>query len=178
MQVRVYELSQLSLKFERHFDAEIVDFQACFSQTCSSDSNHPVGNCIASMMILSEEFGLSSCGCVAQILSEDYSKVAFLGADRTVQLHARYGAHFRTRVPCFGRDLAYAPESADLLIAGSAPEIYRSIPACPVNPTSLPISSQQTSSSTQGNHRCHVAVIVDAPNVSKLHLPPAFLYTD
>ena len=28
LQVRVYELSQLSLKFERHFDAEIVEFQA------------------------------------------------------------------------------------------------------------------------------------------------------
>lgn len=27
MQVRVYELGQLALKFERHFDAEIVDFQ-------------------------------------------------------------------------------------------------------------------------------------------------------
>ena len=27
VQVRVYELGQLSLKFERHFDAEIVDFQ-------------------------------------------------------------------------------------------------------------------------------------------------------
>ena len=26
--VRVYELGQLSLKFERHFDAEVVDFQA------------------------------------------------------------------------------------------------------------------------------------------------------
>ena len=28
VQVRVYELDQLSMKFERHFDAEIVDFQA------------------------------------------------------------------------------------------------------------------------------------------------------
>ena len=27
VQVRVYELGQLSLKFERHFDAEIIDFQ-------------------------------------------------------------------------------------------------------------------------------------------------------
>jgi ribosome biogenesis protein ENP2 len=62
-----------------------------------------------------------------QILSEDYSKAAFLCADRSVHLHARYGGHFRTRVPCFGRDLAYAPESADLLIAGSAPEIHRSV---------------------------------------------------
>ena len=25
--MRVYELSQLSMKFERHFDAEIIDFQ-------------------------------------------------------------------------------------------------------------------------------------------------------
>lgn len=28
LQVRVFELSQLSLKFERHFDAEIVEYQA------------------------------------------------------------------------------------------------------------------------------------------------------
>lgn len=27
VQVRVFELGQLSLKFERHLDAEIVDFQ-------------------------------------------------------------------------------------------------------------------------------------------------------
>lgn len=26
-QVRVYDLSQLSMKFERHLDAEVVDFQ-------------------------------------------------------------------------------------------------------------------------------------------------------
>ncbi len=33
--LRVYELSQLSMKFERHFDAEIVDFQVLFFVTCS-----------------------------------------------------------------------------------------------------------------------------------------------
>ena len=42
-----------------------------------------------------------------------------------MHLHARYGAHFHTRVPRFGRDLAYAPETADLLIAASSSEIYR-----------------------------------------------------
>ncbi|CAK0744566.1 hypothetical protein CVIRNUC_001558 [Coccomyxa viridis] len=84
--VRVYELGQMSLKFERHFDAEIIDFQ---------------------------------------ILTEDYSKAAFLCGDRSVQLHARYGTHFSTRIPRFGRDLAYDQDSADLLIAASAPEIYR-----------------------------------------------------
>ena len=30
--MRVYELSQLSMKFERHFDAEIVDFQVCAAE--------------------------------------------------------------------------------------------------------------------------------------------------
>ena len=84
--VRVYELSQLSMKFERHFDAEVVDFQ---------------------------------------ILSEDYSKCAFLCADRSVQLHARYGAHHKVRVPRAGRDLAYSPRTADLVVAASAPELYR-----------------------------------------------------
>ena len=29
--LRVYELSQLSMKFERRFDAEIIDFQVCDS---------------------------------------------------------------------------------------------------------------------------------------------------
>lgn len=28
-QVKVYDLAQLSLKFDRHMDAEIVDFQVC-----------------------------------------------------------------------------------------------------------------------------------------------------
>ena len=84
--VRVYELSQLSMKFERHFDAEVVDFQ---------------------------------------ILSEDYSKCAFLCADRSVQLHARYGAHHKVRVPRAGRDLAFSPRTADLVVAASAPELYR-----------------------------------------------------
>lgn len=82
----MYELSQLSMKFERHFDAEVVDFQ---------------------------------------VLSEDYSKCAFLCADRSVQLHARYGAHHRVRVPRAGRDLAYSHRTADLVVAASAPELYR-----------------------------------------------------
>ena len=74
------------MKFERHFDAEVVDFQ---------------------------------------VLSDDWSKCAFLCADRSVQLHARYGAHHRVRVPRAGRDLAYSPRTADLVVAASAPELYR-----------------------------------------------------
>ena len=84
--VRVYDLSQLSMKFERHLDSEIVDFQ---------------------------------------ILSEDYSKAVFLCADRSLNFHAKFGAYYKMRVPKFGRDLAYCPFTAELLVASSAPEIYR-----------------------------------------------------
>ena len=51
-QVKVYDLSQLSMKFERHLDSEVVDFD---------------------------------------ILSDDYSKMAFLCADRSVVFHAKFG---------------------------------------------------------------------------------------
>ncbi|KAI8105935.1 hypothetical protein M9434_000514 [Picochlorum sp. BPE23] len=84
--VRVYDLSQLSMKFERYLDSEIVDFQ---------------------------------------ILSEDYSKAVFLCADRSLHFHAKFGAYYRVRVPRFGRDLAYSASSAELLVTGSAPEVYR-----------------------------------------------------
>jgi len=84
--VRVYDLSQLSMKFERYLDAEIVDFQ---------------------------------------ILSDDYAKAVFLCADRTLHFHAKFGAYYQVRVPRFGRDLAYSKTSADLLVSGSAPEVYR-----------------------------------------------------
>ena len=39
--------------------------------------------------------------------------------------HARFGAYYKTRVPKFGRDLAYCPFSAELLVAASAPEVRR-----------------------------------------------------
>ena len=84
--VRVYDVSQLSMKFERHLDAEIVDFQ---------------------------------------ILSEDYSKAVFLCADRTLNFHARFGGYYKLRVPKHGRDLAFCPSTAELLVAASAPEVYR-----------------------------------------------------
>ncbi|KAI3925811.1 hypothetical protein MKX01_003370 [Papaver californicum] len=85
-QVKVYELREMALKFERHLISEIVDFE---------------------------------------ILSDDYSKMAFLCADRSINLHAKYGSHFSLRVPRMGRDLAYDPWSCDLLCAASSPELYR-----------------------------------------------------
>ena len=43
----------------------------------------------------------------------------------SISLHAKFGAYYRTRVPKAGRDLAYCPFSAELLVAASAPEVYR-----------------------------------------------------
>nr|GMC90348.1 nucleolar protein 10 [Ipomoea batatas] len=59
-QVKVYELRELSMKFERHLISEIVNFQ---------------------------------------VLSDDYSKIAFLCSDRSVRLHAKYGSHYSLRIP-------------------------------------------------------------------------------
>uniref|UniRef100_A0A2N9HUK5 Uncharacterized protein n=1 Tax=Fagus sylvatica TaxID=28930 RepID=A0A2N9HUK5_FAGSY len=85
-QVKVYELRELSLKFERHLDSEIIDFQ---------------------------------------VLDEDYSKLAFLCANRFVYLHAKYGKHHSLRIPRMGRDIAYDCWSCDLLCAASSPDLYR-----------------------------------------------------
>ncbi|TYJ12356.1 hypothetical protein E1A91_A11G344000v1 [Gossypium mustelinum] len=85
-QVKVYELRQFSMKFERHLDSEIIDFQ---------------------------------------ILDGDYSKLAFLCADRSVNLHAKYGKHHSLRIPRMGRNIAYDCWSCDLLCAASSPDLYR-----------------------------------------------------
>ncbi|KAK9740742.1 hypothetical protein RND81_03G057200 [Saponaria officinalis] len=86
LQVKVYELRELSLKFERHLISEIIDFQ---------------------------------------VLSDDYSKLAFLCADRSINLHAKYGSHYSLRIPRMGRNMIYDPSSCDLLCAASSPDLYR-----------------------------------------------------
>ncbi len=58
--MRCYDLSQLSMRFDRHMDSEAVQFQ---------------------------------------LLSDDWTKIAFLQADRHVALHAQGGIHYKTRVP-------------------------------------------------------------------------------
>lgn len=59
------------------------------------------------------------------MLSEDFDKIVFLRADRAIEFHARYGRYFVTRIPKFGRDLAYHYPSCDLLAVGASREIYR-----------------------------------------------------
>ncbi|XP_045605009.2 nucleolar protein 10 isoform X1 [Procambarus clarkii] len=60
-----------------------------------------------------------------EILSDDYSKLVFLQEERYVEFHSQAGRWFRTRIPRFGRDLAYHYPSCDLYIAASGSEIYR-----------------------------------------------------
>lgn len=59
------------------------------------------------------------------ILGDDYSKLAFLQDDRNVELHAAYGKHYRTRIPHFGRCMAYHAPTAELLVGCSGPDVYR-----------------------------------------------------
>ena len=84
--VRVYDTSELSMKFERYMDATPV---------------------------------------ATAVLSDDYTKLAFLQDDRSLELHAAYGRHFRVRIPHFGRCMAWHPPTAELLIGGACADIYR-----------------------------------------------------
>ena len=59
------------------------------------------------------------------ILEEDYTKLAFACADRTIEVHAQYGKHYKTRVPKFPRDMVYNAANCDLIIAAAGNEIYR-----------------------------------------------------
>ncbi|QDZ25577.1 nucleolar protein 10 [Chloropicon primus] len=60
-----------------------------------------------------------------QILSEDYSKLAFLCDNRTVCIHAKFGNYYKFRIPTPGRDMCYNPETCDLLLCGSSSEVFR-----------------------------------------------------
>ncbi|KAI3697222.1 hypothetical protein L6452_30080 [Arctium lappa] len=60
-----------------------------------------------------------------QVLSDDYSKLAFLCVDRSVCLHAKYGSHYSLRIPRMGRDMIYDCWSCDLICAASSPDLYR-----------------------------------------------------
>ena len=59
------------------------------------------------------------------MLSDDWTKSIHLQNDRSVELHTQGGFHYRTRIPRFGRALAYHFPSCDALFAASGPEIYR-----------------------------------------------------
>eukprot|EP00039_Didymoeca_costata_P011153 m.154237 g.154237 ORF g.154237 m.154237 type:complete len:701 (-) comp15080_c0_seq3:2613-4715(-) len=58
-------------------------------------------------------------------LSDDYAKLVMLTSDRGVELHAKYGYHYKTRIPRHGRGMVYHQPSCDLYVVGASDEIYR-----------------------------------------------------
>lgn len=60
-----------------------------------------------------------------EIISDDYKKCALLCEDRSIELHAQYGKHFKIRIPKYGRDLKYDTTYCDLFSCGTGNEIYR-----------------------------------------------------
>lgn len=59
------------------------------------------------------------------LLSDDWTKSIHLQNDRTVELHTQGGFHYRTRIPRFGRSIAYHFPSCDAYVSASGNEIYR-----------------------------------------------------
>jgi ribosome biogenesis protein ENP2 len=105
-QMRVWDLDQLSLKFERHSDSENVDFTV--RKSISGVLNY--------FLILI---------CLRKILSDDWTKIIQLQNDRTIELHTQGGLHYKTRIPKFGRCLAYHFPSCDALFGASGNEVFR-----------------------------------------------------
>jgi len=60
-----------------------------------------------------------------QMLSEDWTKVAMLLADRNIELHAQYGKHYKTRIPAYGRDMMFVEEIAELVACGMGSDAFR-----------------------------------------------------
>lgn len=60
-----------------------------------------------------------------QILSDDWTKSVHLQNDRTIEFHTKGGIHYKTRIPKFGRSLAFNSTNCDLLVAASGNELYR-----------------------------------------------------
>lgn len=84
--IRCYDVHQMSLKFERGLDSDVIKFQ---------------------------------------FLSEDYTKIAFLEVDRYLEFHTQFGRYYRTRIPKYGRDMAYHTTNCDLYVVGVSSEVYR-----------------------------------------------------
>ncbi|CAG8567946.1 5247_t:CDS:10 [Gigaspora rosea] len=59
------------------------------------------------------------------ILSDDWTKSVLLQNDRTIEFHTQGGIYYKTRIPKFGRDLAYHYPTCDLLITAASYEVYR-----------------------------------------------------
>ncbi|XP_041358765.1 nucleolar protein 10-like isoform X2 [Gigantopelta aegis] len=76
-------------------------------------------------MALKFERGLDVEVIKFRLLSDDYSKIVFLQDERFVEFHSQFGRYYRTRIPKYGRDLAYHSASCDMYFVGVGHEIFR-----------------------------------------------------
>jgi ribosome biogenesis protein ENP2 len=60
-----------------------------------------------------------------QILSDDWTKTIHLQSDRTLDFHNQAQSYYRTRIPRFGRSLAYNFPTCDALVGGQGGEVFR-----------------------------------------------------
>jgi len=115
----------------------IQDFEmptAVQTMKMSKDGEHiiacgtypPIVKCFTvSDLALKFQRGLTCEVVACESLSDDYGKLVFLQADRTLSFHAPYGKHYSLRIPKFGRDLAYDWGSCDMFVSSSSNEVYR-----------------------------------------------------
>ncbi len=115
----------------------IQDFEMTTATQCvkmTADGEHiiitggypPMVRCYT-VSDLAQKFqrGLTSDVVAFECLSDNYGKLAFLQADRTLAFHAPYGKHYDVRIPKFGRDLVYGWENCDMYVGTSGKEVYR-----------------------------------------------------
>ncbi|ODV92256.1 hypothetical protein CANCADRAFT_84365 [Tortispora caseinolytica NRRL Y-17796] len=60
-----------------------------------------------------------------EIISDDWTKSVHLQNDRWIEFQAQGGIYTRTRIPRFGRSLAYDRRNCDLYVAAAGAEVYR-----------------------------------------------------
>ncbi|CAM9903060.1 unnamed protein product [Ectocarpus fasciculatus] len=113
-------------------DFDMPEASQCLGMT--ADKEHiivtgtypPIIKCFTvADMSMKFQRGLTAEVVAFQSLSEDFGKMVFLQADRTLNFHAPYGTHYSVRVPKFGRDLAYNWNNCDLYVCGAGDEVYR-----------------------------------------------------
>lgn len=59
------------------------------------------------------------------VVSDDWTKSVHLQNDRSIEFHTKGGIHYRSRIPKFGRSVAYNAINCDLLVGASGNEVYR-----------------------------------------------------
>ncbi|CCD24692.1 ribosome biosynthesis protein ENP2 NDAI_0D03780 [Naumovozyma dairenensis CBS 421] len=59
------------------------------------------------------------------MISDDWTKSVHLQNDRSIQFQNKGGLHHTTRIPKFGRSLAYNKVNCDLFVGASGNELYR-----------------------------------------------------